>query len=55
MFPSGISENPDRLMATHASILAWRIPMDKVAWQATVHNVAESNTMKRLSEYTQVD
>jgi len=23
-------------MATHSSILAWRIPMDRVAWQATV-------------------
>ena len=24
-------------MATHSSILAWRIPMDRVAWWATVH------------------
>ena len=24
-------------MATHSSILAWRIPMDKGAWWATVH------------------
>ena len=24
-------------MATHSNILAWRIPMDQVAWQATVH------------------
>ena len=24
-------------MATHPSILAWRIPMDRGAWQATVH------------------
>ena len=32
-------------MATHSSILAWRIPMDRGAWQATVHVVAkESNT-----------
>ena len=28
-------------MATHSSILAWRIPMDRGAWQATVHGVAE--------------
>ena len=34
-------------MATHSSILAWRIPMDRGAWQATVHEVAESQT--RLS------
>ena len=24
-------------MATHSSILAWRIPMDRGDWQATVH------------------
>ena len=26
-------------MATHPSFLAWRIPMDRGAWQATVHGV----------------
>ena len=26
-------------MATHSSILAWRISMDRVAWQATIHGV----------------
>ena len=31
-------------MATHSSILAREIPMDREAWQATVHEVAESNT-----------
>ena len=31
-------------MATHSSILAWRIPMDRGAWQATVHGIAESDT-----------
>ena len=34
-------------MATHYSILAWRIPVDRGAWQATVHGVAKSRT--RLS------
>ena len=24
-------------MATHSSILAWRIPMDRGAWRVTVH------------------
>ena len=30
--------------ATHSSILAWRIPMDRGAWWATVHGVAKSQT-----------
>ena len=34
-------------MATHSSILAWRICMDREAWQATVHRIAKSQT--RLS------
>ena len=29
-------------MGTHSSILAWRIPMGRGAWQATVHEVAKS-------------
>ena len=29
-------------MAAHSSILAWRIPMDRGAWQATVHGVTKS-------------
>ena len=35
-------------MATHSSILAWRIPMNRGAWQATVHAVAKSDTIERL-------
>ena len=36
--------------ATHSSILAWRIHMDRGAWQATAHGVAKSWTrLKRLS------
>ena len=35
-------------MATRSSILAWRIPMDRGAWRATVHGVAKSRT--RLSD-----
>ena len=31
-------------MATHSSILAWRIFMDRGAWQAIVHGVAKSWT-----------
>ena len=32
-------------MATHFSILAWRIPMDRGAWWATVHEFAKSWTL----------
>ena len=31
-------------MATHFSILAWRILMDREAWWATVHGVAKNQT-----------
>ena len=32
-------------MTTRSSILAWRIPMDRGAWQATVHGVAKEEDM----------
>ena len=32
-------------MATHSSILAWRIPMDRGAWWATVHGVAKMSEL----------
>ena len=39
------SEDPlEKGMATHSSILAWRIPMDRGAQQATVHSVAKNQT-----------
>ena len=31
-------------MVTHSSILTWRIPMDRGAWQATAHGAAKSWT-----------
>ena len=31
-------------MATHSSILAWRNPMDRGAWPATIHRVTKSQT-----------
>ena len=36
-------------MASHSSVLAWRVPKDKGAWQATVHVFAESDTTEQLS------
>ena len=40
-------------MATHSSILAWSISMDRGAWQAIVHRVAKSQTqLKELSMHT---
>ena len=44
-------EDPlEKEMATHSSILAWIIPMDGVAWPATVHGVTKSQT--QLSDFT---
>ena len=34
-------------MATHSNVLAWRIPMNREAWQATVYRVTKN--CKRLS------
>ena len=31
-------------MANHSSILAWRIPMDRGAWRAAVHEISKSFT-----------
>ena len=40
-------EDPlEKEMATHSSILAWKIPMDRGAWWATVHRVANNWTRK---------
>ena len=39
-------------MATHYSILAWRILMDREAWWVTVHRVAKSwACLNRLSKH----
>ena len=43
----GLGRSPGGGHATHSSTLAWRIPMDRGAWKATVHGVTQSRT--RLS------
>ena len=42
--PLGREDPLEESMATHSSILAWRIPMDGRAWWATVYEVAKSQT-----------
>ena len=45
-------------MATHSSILAWRIPWteeslrySRLDWRATVHEITESDTTERLTRH----
>ena len=46
-------EDPlEESMATHSRILAWRIPMDKGDWQATVHGVPKSHTQLSACTHT---
>ena len=40
----GLGISPGGGHGNHYSILAWRIPMDRGAWWATVHGVAKSQT-----------
>ena len=44
--PLGLEDPLEEEMANHSSILACRVPMDRGAWQATVHRVAQ---LKQLS------
>ena len=40
--PLGWKDPLQEGLATHASILAWRTPLDRGGWQATVHGVTKS-------------
>ena len=44
----GWEDSLEEDMAAHYSILAWSTPMDRGAWQAIVHGVA--NSLTRLSD-----
>ena len=35
----GLEAPLEKEMATHSSILVWRVPMDRGAWRAAVHGV----------------
>ena len=43
----GWEDSLEKGMETHSSILAWRIPMDRGIWQATVHGVTKSQPRVR--------
>ena len=36
-------------MAIHSSIPAWKNPMDRGAWWATIHGVLKSDTTEHLA------
>ena len=40
----GLEDPLEEVMASHSSILAWRLPMDRRAWLATVHAVTKRQT-----------
>ena len=43
-------EDPlEKGVATHSSILAWRIPMDRGGWWATIHGFTESDMTEQLT------
>ena len=49
VWPLGQEDPLAKEMATHSSTLAWKIPMNRGAWWATVYGVAKSWTqLKRL-------
>ena len=49
-------EDPlEEAMATHSSILAWRISTDRGAWRVTAHGVTKSWTqLKQLSRHARI-
>ena len=49
-FQSLAQEDPlEKDMATHSTILSWRIPTDRGAWQTAVLEVTESDMTERLT------
>ena len=50
---SGQEDPLEEGMATHSSILVWRVPMNRGAWWAIVHRVAKRQThLKRFSMHS---
>ena len=40
----GWEDSLEEGMATDSSILAWRVPVDRGSWQATVHRITKNQT-----------
>ena len=38
----GLEDPLEEGMATHSSILAWKIPMDRGSWRVTVHGESQT-------------
>ena len=51
----GSGRSLEKGVATHSSIDAWRIPLDRGAWWATVHGVAKSRTQLRDFHFHECD
>ena len=49
----GWEDSLEKGVATHSSILVWRIPWTEELGKATVERVTESDTTERLSLHTQ--
>ena len=50
--PLGWKDSLEEGMPTHCSIPAWRIPVDRGAWWATVLGVTESDVTELLNTHT---
>ena len=48
----GREDPPEEGVATLSSIFGWRIPMNRGAWQATVHGVTKSRTQLSMQLMT---
>ena len=53
--PLGQEDPLDEGVATHSSVSCLENPMDRGAWRAVVHRVAESDTLKQLSTHALVN
>ena len=50
MFSSpGSGRSPGEGNATHFTIVAWKIPMDRGAWQAIVHGAIKSGRQRETA------